>query len=76
MAKSISARVAAPKDGVPTAHSRSWDAALDKALAQASRRLGTGTYRINVEFWGDAEVTNPGQIWPTAVTITRQDGKG
>ena len=74
MAKSIMARVAAPKEG-PTAHSRGWDAALDKALEQASRRLGTGNYRINVEFWGDAEVTNPGQILAYGVTITRQDGK-
>ncbi len=74
MAKSIMARVAAPKEG-PTAHSRGWDAALDKALEQASRKLGTGNYRINVEFWGDAEVTNPGQILAYGVTITRQDGK-
>jgi hypothetical protein len=74
MAKSIMAKVAAPKEG-PTAHSRGWDAALDKALAQASSRLGTGNYRINVEFWGDAEVTNPGQILAYGVTITRQDGK-
>ena len=74
MAKSIMARVAAPKEG-PTAHSRGWDAALDKALEQASRRLGTGNYRINVEFWGDAEVTNPGQILAYGVTITRQDDK-
>jgi hypothetical protein len=76
MPKSINARVAAPKEGVPTAHSRSWDAALDKALAQASRRLGTGSYRIDVEFWADAEVTNPGQIFAYGVTITRQDDKG
>jgi hypothetical protein len=72
MPKSVNARVPVPKGGVPTAHSRGWDAALDKALAQASRTLGTGNYRINVEFWADAEVTNPGQIFAYGVTITRQ----
>jgi hypothetical protein len=76
MPKSVNARVAAPKAGVPIAHSRGWDAALDKALAQASRRLGTGTYRIDVQFWADAEVTNPGQILAYGVTIVRSEGKG
>ena len=75
MPKSVNARVAVPKSGVPTAHSRGWDAALDSALAKASRTLGTGTYRINVEYWADVEVTNPGQIFAYGVTITRQGDK-
>lgn len=72
MPRSINARVAAPKSA-PTAHSEGWNAALDKALAAASKNLGTGRYRINVEFWADAEVTNPGQIFAYGVTVTRQD---
>jgi hypothetical protein len=73
MAKSVKVKVAVPRAGVPVAHSHGWDTALEKALAQASRSLGTGKYRINVEFWADAEVTNPGQIFAYGVTLTRQD---
>jgi len=73
MPTSINAKVSAPRGGFPAAHSSGWDAALDKALANASKSLGTGKYRINVEFWADAEVTNPGQIFAYGVTLTRQD---
>jgi len=73
MPKSMKVKVSAARTGVPQAHSGGWDAALDKALAQASRGLGTGKYRINVEYWADVEVTNPGQIFAYGVTLTRQD---
>jgi hypothetical protein len=72
MAKRINAKVTAPRAGFPTSHSHGWDAALDKALAQASKNLGTGKYRINVEYWADVEVTNPGQILSYGVTVMRQ----
>jgi hypothetical protein len=72
--KSLKARVSAGRTGVPAAHSNGWDAALDKALANASKNLGTGNYRINVEYWADVEVTNPGQILAYGVTVTRQPG--
>jgi hypothetical protein len=73
MPKSMKVKVSAARTGVPPAHSGGWDAALDKALAQASKGLGTGKYRINVEYWADVEVTNPGQIFSYGVTLTRQD---
>jgi hypothetical protein len=69
---STSATVAASRIGTPIAHSHGWDAALDKALGQAAKDLGTGDYRIDVQFWGNAHVTNPGQILSYGVTITRQ----
>jgi hypothetical protein len=72
MADSIKIKVNAGRVGVPASHSSGWDAALDKALANASKNLGTGSYRINVEYWADVEVTNPGQILAYGVTVTRQ----
>lgn len=72
MPKVLKVKVSAGRTGVPASHSSGWDAALDKALAQASKKLGTGSYRVNVEYWADVEVTNPGQILGYGVTLTRQ----
>jgi hypothetical protein len=62
MAKILNAKVAAAK--VATSHS-----ALDKALLAASK-LGTGVFDVNVEFWAEIKVTNPGQIQQYGVTLT------
>jgi hypothetical protein len=67
----VNARVAAQR--VATSHSAGFDAALDKALAGASR-LGKGKFRVNVEFWADIEVTNPGTIQQYGVTISPRPG--
>ncbi len=72
MPKSVKVKVSAGRMGVPASHDSGWNAALDKALEKASKNLGTGTYRINVEYWADVEVTNPGQILGYGVTLTRQ----
>ena len=67
MAKILNAKVAAAK--VATSHSAGFDAALDKALLAASK-LGTGVFDVNVEFWAEIKVTNPGQIQQYGVTLT------
>ncbi|HVA29958.1 MAG TPA: hypothetical protein VMU58_01690 [Gaiellaceae bacterium] len=72
MPKVLKVKVSAGRTGVPASHSSGWDAALDKALEQASTKLGAGSYRVNVEYWADVEVTNPGQILGYGVTLTRQ----
>jgi hypothetical protein len=68
MAKNLNVKVAAAK--VDASHSTGFDAALDKALAAAAGKLGTGVYDVNVEFWATIKVTNPGQIQQYGVTLT------
>jgi hypothetical protein len=70
MAKILNVKVAAARVPVPISHSAGFDAALDKALAAAAGKLGTGTYAVNVEFWAEIAVTNPGQIQQYGVTLT------
>jgi hypothetical protein len=73
MPKSFKTHVNPGQRGAPHAHSSEWDAALEQALEQASKNLGVGKYRIEVEFWADVEVTNPGQIFSYGVTLTKPD---
>ena len=64
----VNAKVAVPK--VVASHSAGFDAALDKALLNASRLGKKGVFTINVEFWAEIKVTNPGQIQQYGVTLT------
>lgn len=68
MPKSLTAKVAASR--VATDHAAGFNAALDRALAGASRRFGTGEFQVNVEFWAEIQVTNPGTIQQYCVTLT------
>lgn len=63
------AKVAASR-AVATDHAAGWNAALDKALANASSRFDPGQHQVNVEFWAEIEVTNPGTIHNYCVTLT------
>ncbi len=72
MPKSLSVRVPASK--AATDHAAGFNAALDKALAGASRRFGTGTFTVDVEFWAVIEVTNPGTIQQYGATLTPRGG--
>jgi hypothetical protein len=69
--RSLSRKVAAEDVAAP--HSAGFDAALDQALLAASE-LGLGSFTVNVEFWAEIEVTNPGTIHEYGVTITPQGG--
>jgi hypothetical protein len=73
MPKSFKHQVAVEHGGEPHSHSHGWDTALEEALAQASKNLGTGEYDIEVEFWAHVKVTNPGQIFAYGVKLTRPD---
>jgi hypothetical protein len=68
MANIVNVKVAAAK--VNASHMDGFSAALDKALDAAAKRIGTGTYDVNVEFWATIKVTNPGQIQHYGVTLT------
>ena len=73
MPKSFRHHVPVQRGGEPPSHSHGWDTALEEALAEASKNLGTGEYHIEVEFWAKVQVTNPGQIFAYGVTLTRPD---
>jgi hypothetical protein len=64
----VNAKVAVPK--VAASHSAGFDAALDKALLAASKLGRKGVFNVNVEFWAEIKVTNPGQIQQYCVTLT------
>ena len=66
--RSLTAKVAASR--AATDHAAGWNAALDKALANASSRFEKGTHQVNVEFWAEIVVTNPGTIQNYCVTLT------
>jgi hypothetical protein len=51
-------------------HSAGFDAALDKALDNASILGKPGDYTVTVTFWAEIEVTNPGQIQQYGVTLS------
>jgi hypothetical protein len=57
---------------VVASHSAGFNAALDQALLKASDLGGTGAFTVNVQFWAEIEVTNPGTIHEYGVTITPQ----
>ena len=62
-------------EDVAASHSAGFDAALDKALLAAgelAEELETDTFTVNVEFWAEIKVTNPGQIQQYGVTLTPQ----
>lgn len=63
----VNAKVPVPK--VTASHSAGFDAALDKALANASK-LGKGTFNVTVEFWAEIKVVNPGTIQQYCVTLS------
>jgi len=66
-------RVKVAAEDVVAPHSSGFDAALDKALLAASDLgLGQGSFTVNVEFWAEIEITNPGQIQQYGVTLTPQ----
>lgn len=64
----VNAKVAVAK--VTASHSAGFDAALDKALLNASKLGQRGVFNVNVEFWAEIKVTNPGQIQQYGVTLT------
>jgi hypothetical protein len=63
----VNSKVAAGK--VMASHSHGFDAALDKALLNASRLGQKGVFNVTVEFWAEIKVTNPGQIQQYGVTL-------
>lgn len=67
----VNAKVAVPK--VTASHAAGFDAALDKALAGASRLGKKGTFNVNVEFWAEIKVVNPGTIQQYCVTLSPRD---
>ncbi len=64
----VTVKVAAAE--VVASHSAGFDAALDQALLKASDLGRTGAFTVNVQFWAEIEVTNPGTIHDYGVTIT------
>jgi hypothetical protein len=66
--KAVNSRVPAAK--VVASHSAGFDAALDKALLNASRLGQKGVFNVNVEFWAVIRVRNPGTIQEYGVTLT------
>jgi hypothetical protein len=67
--RSLTAKVAASRTAA-TDHASGWNAALDKALLNASTRFDKGIHQVNVEFWAEMEVTNPGTIHNYCVSLT------
>jgi hypothetical protein len=64
----VNSKVAASK--VVASHSAGFDAALDKALLNASKLGRKGVFNVDIEFWAEIRVTNPGQIQQYGVTLT------
>jgi hypothetical protein len=64
---STTARVPAKKYGKE--YSKGFDAALEQALGQLSKQIGTGQYSVDVRFQLDVEVTNPGKVGYIKVTL-------
>jgi hypothetical protein len=68
----VNAKVAVAK--VTASHSAGWDEALDKALAGASKLGQKGVFNVDVEFWAEIKVTNPGTIQAYCVSLTPRGG--
>jgi hypothetical protein len=66
--RSLTAKVAASQ--VATDHAAGWNAALDQALRNASEAFDEGEHEVNVEFWAEIRVVNPGTIQNYCVTLT------
>ncbi len=66
----VHAKVPAPR----ASHSTGFDAALEVALHRASELDKKGVFDVNVEFWAEINVTNPGQIQQYGVTLTERPG--
>jgi hypothetical protein len=64
---STTARVPAKK--YKNEYHRGFDAALEQALGQLSKQIGTGNYSVDVRFQLDVEVTNPGKVGYIKVTL-------
>jgi hypothetical protein len=60
---------------VPAAHGedhhRGFNDALEQALTQLSKDVGTGQYAVDVHFHAEVDVSNPGNVGFYAVTLTR-----
>jgi hypothetical protein len=67
--KSLTAKVAASRVAA-TDHAAGWNAALDKALLNASQRFENGPHQVTVEFWAEIVVTNPGTIQNYCVSLS------
>jgi len=67
--RSLTAKVAASRVAARD-HAAGWNAALDRALANAGTRFDKGRHQVNVEFWAEMEVTNPGTIQNYCVSLT------
>lgn len=72
--RSLTAKVAASR--AATDHAAGWNAALDKALLNARPKFDLGQHKVNVEFWAEIVVTNPGTIQNYCVTLTPRGGDG
>ena len=70
----VNSKVAAPK--VVASHSAGFDAALDKALLNASKLGRKGVFEVSVEFFAEINVTNPGQIQQYGVTLSQRTSPG
>ena len=70
----VNAKVAAAK--VTASHTTGWNEALDKALANASKLGQKGVFNVDVEFWAEIKVTNPGTIQQYGVTLKPKGGGG
>ncbi len=51
-------------------HHKGFDDALEQALSQLSKDVGTGNYTVKVELEAEVDVSNPGSIGFYTVTLT------
>jgi hypothetical protein len=51
-------------------HHKGFNDALELALSQLSKDVGTGTYTVKVEFEAEVKVENPGSIGFYTVTLS------
>lgn len=65
--KSTTARIPA---GHGSQHHLGFNDALEQALAQLSKEVGTGKYTVQVEFSAEVDVSNPGSIGFYEVKLT------
>lgn len=64
----LTAKVSAEE--VAKDHAAGWNAALDRALANASEVFDVGEHEVTVEFWAEIVVENPGTIHNYCVSLT------
>jgi hypothetical protein len=68
----VHAKVPAPH----ASHSEGFDKALDAALDRASELGKKGVFEVDVQFFAEINVTNPGQIQQYGVTLSQRPGGG